>query len=103
MFSELKNRGVADVPISVCEGPKGFPDAIIATWETHPVQTCVVHRNSLSCAGRQHCDAIATLKPVCTAPSTASAKERCAELAATWSTSTEGPVQLTNCSTRSYP
>jgi putative transposase len=87
VFSELKNRGVADVLIAVCGGLKGLPEAITTTWERTLVQTCAVHllRNSFSYAGRQHRDAIAkALRPVCTAPSGAAAKERFGEFAAGW-------------------
>lgn len=41
--AELKNRGVADVPIVCCDGLTGFPEAIAATWPQTTVQTCVVH------------------------------------------------------------
>jgi transposase-like protein len=49
MFTELKNRGVADALIVCCDGLKGLPDAIRVTWPEATVQTCVVHmvRNSL--------------------------------------------------------
>ncbi len=33
VFSELKNRGVEDVFITVCDGLKGLPEAITTTWE----------------------------------------------------------------------
>jgi putative transposase len=33
VFTELKNRGVADVLIAVCDGLKGLPEAITTTWE----------------------------------------------------------------------
>jgi putative transposase len=39
VFSELKNRGVEDVLIAVCDGLKGLPEAITTTWER-----TVVHR-----------------------------------------------------------
>jgi hypothetical protein len=32
MLTELKNRGVQDVLIACCDGLKGLPDAITATW-----------------------------------------------------------------------
>lgn len=41
--AELANRGVADVLIVCCDGLKGFPEAIEATWPNSVVQTCVVH------------------------------------------------------------
>ena len=87
VFSELKNRGVADVLIAVCDGLKGLPEAITTTWDRTIVQTCVVHliRNSFGYAGRQHRDAIAkALRPIYTAPSEAAAKERFNEFADQW-------------------
>jgi putative transposase len=49
VMTELKNRGVEDVPIAVVDGLKGFPDAITAVFPQAQVQTCIVHliRNSL--------------------------------------------------------
>jgi putative transposase len=41
--AELANRGVRDVLIVCCDGLKGFPEAIEATWPDSVVQTCVVH------------------------------------------------------------
>lgn len=74
--------------IAVCDGLKGLPEAITTTsWDRTLVQTCVVHllRSSFSYAGRQHRDAIAkALRPVYTAPSEATAKERFNEFAADW-------------------
>ncbi|KHL05300.1 IS256 family transposase, partial [Sinomonas humi] len=87
VFAELKNRGVQDVLIAVCDGLKGLPEAITTTWERTVVQQCVVHliRNSFRYAGRQHRDAIAkALRPIYTAPSEAAAKDRFAEFAAEW-------------------
>jgi transposase-like protein len=87
VFSELKNRGVADVLIAVCDGLKGLPEAITTTWEHTVVQQCVVHliRNSFRYAGRQHRDQIArALKPIYTAPSEAAAKERFVEFTDQW-------------------
>jgi transposase-like protein len=43
VFSELKNRGVSDVLMLVCDGLKGLPDAVEAVWPRTVVQTCVVH------------------------------------------------------------
>jgi transposase-like protein len=87
VLTELKNRGLADVCMVVCDGLKGLPDAIAATWPLAVVQTCVIHllRNSFRYAGRQHYDAIAkALRPVYTAATEAAAKERFAEFAAAW-------------------
>lgn len=43
VFSELKNRGVENVLIAVCDGLKGLPEAITTTWERTVVQQCIVH------------------------------------------------------------
>jgi putative transposase len=42
--TELKNRGVDDVLMAVCDGLTGLPDAIGQVWPRTVVQTCVVHR-----------------------------------------------------------
>jgi transposase-like protein len=87
MLTELKNRGVADVCIVSCDGLKGLPEAINATWPEAVVQTCVVHlvRNSLRYASKKHWAAITRdLKPVYTAPSATAAEARFAEFAETW-------------------
>jgi putative transposase len=79
VLTELRNRGVADACMVVCDGLKGLPEAIEATWPLAVVQTCVIHllRNSFRYAGRQHWDGIAkALRPVYTASSEAAAKER---------------------------
>ena len=87
VLTELKNRGVADVCMVVCDGLKGLPDAIEATWSLAVVQTCIIHllRNSFRYAGRQHWDGIAkALRPVYTAPTEAAAKQRFAEFIQAW-------------------
>ena len=87
VLTELKNRGVADVLMVVCDGLTGLPDAITTVWPQTITQTCIVHllRNSFRYAGRQHWDAIAkALKPVYTAPTEAAARERFAEFADAW-------------------
>ncbi len=43
VLSELKNRGVQDVLIVVCDGLKHLPDSIGQVWPQTIVQTCVVH------------------------------------------------------------
>ena len=87
MLTEIKNRGVNDVLMVVCDGLTGLPDAIAAVWPQTITQTCVVHllRNSFRYAGRQHWDAIAkALRPVYTAPTEAAAMERFLEFAEAW-------------------
>jgi transposase-like protein len=85
--TELRNRGVDDVLMAVCDGLKGLPDAINGVWPRTVVQTCVIHllRASFRYAARQHWDAIArALKPVYTAATEAAAAERFLEFAETW-------------------
>src|SRR3954452_953395 len=87
VLTELRNRGVADACMVVCDGLKGLPEAIEATWPLAVVQTCVIHllRNSFRYAGRQHWDGIAkALRPVYTAPTEAAAKQRFAEFVEAW-------------------
>jgi putative transposase len=87
VLTEIKNRGVADCCIVVCDGLKGLPDAVGAVWPQTVVQTCVVHllRNSFRYASRKDWSQIAKdLKPVYTAPSEAAALDRFAEFAGKW-------------------
>jgi len=87
VLSEIKNRGVADVCIVVCDGLTGLPDAVGAVWPRTIVQTCVIHllRNSFRYAARRDWPAISkALKPVYTAPSEAAAMERFIEFCEAW-------------------
>jgi putative transposase len=87
VLTEIKNRGVDDVCIVVCDGLKGLPDAIGNTWPLAVTQTCVLHlvRHTFRLAGRQHWDQVAkALRPIYTAPTEAAAKERLSEFTATW-------------------
>ncbi|GGT57250.1 hypothetical protein GCM10010271_71220 [Streptomyces kurssanovii] len=87
ILTEIKNRGVSDVLMLVCDGLKGLPEAVETVWPRTIVQTCVVHllRNSLRYAARQDWDKIAKLlKPVYTAPTEEAALERFAEFADAW-------------------
>ncbi|WP_280489287.1 IS256 family transposase, partial [Nocardia farcinica] len=71
VLTEIKNRGVADVCIVVCDGLKGLSDAINTVWELAVVQTCIIHliRNTFRFAPRQHWDEMSRdLKPIYTAP-----------------------------------
>jgi len=87
VLAELKNRGVGDVCIVVCDGLKGLPEAIEQVWPQAVTQTCIVHllRNSFRYASRRDWAAIARdLKPVYTAASEAEAMERFADFSGTW-------------------
>ena len=85
--SEIKNRGVRDVCMLVCDGLKGLPDAVNAVWEKTIVQTCIVHllRNSFKYASKRDWAQIAKdLKPVYTAASEAEALDRFADFSGKW-------------------
>ncbi|WP_406498821.1 IS256 family transposase [Streptomyces sp. NBC_01604] len=87
VFTELKNRGLDDVLMLVCDGLKGLPESVEAVWPRTIVQTCVVHllRNSFRYAARQDWDKVAkALKPVYTAPSEDAATERFGEFQEAW-------------------
>lgn len=87
VFTELKNRGLDDVLMLVCDGLKGLPEAVETVWPRTIVQTCVVHllRNSFRYAARQDWDKVAkALKPVYTAPTEDAATERFLEFQESW-------------------
>jgi putative transposase len=87
VLTEVKNRGVGDVCIVVCDGLTGLPDAIATVWPKAITQTCVVHllRNSFRYASRKDWAAIAKdLRPVYTAATEAAAHDRLAEFAERW-------------------
>jgi len=87
VLTELKNRGVQDVCIAVCDGLKALPDAITTVWELAVVQACIIHliRNTFRFASRKYWDQIAhDLRPVYTAASEAEALARFAEFEEKW-------------------
>jgi transposase-like protein len=87
VLSEIKNRGVRDVCMVVCDGLKGLPDAVSAVWEKTIVQTCIVHllRNSFKYASKKDWGMIAKdLRPIYNAASEAEALDRFAEFSGKW-------------------
>ena len=87
VLSQLKNRGVGDVLIVVCDGLKGLPDAIEAVWPYAKVQTCVVHllRGSFRYASYTDRKKIAAgLRPIYTAVSEDAAAEALDEFDTEW-------------------
>ena len=87
VLTEVRNRGVADVCILVCDGLTGLPEAVTAVWPQTVVQTCVIHllRNSFRYASKKDWPRLAKdLKPVYTAPTEAAALQRLADFADTW-------------------
>jgi transposase-like protein len=97
VLTEIKNRGVADVLMVVCDGLKGLPDAVNTVWDKTIVQTCIVHllRASFRYASRADWAVIAKdLKPVYTAPSEQAALDRFAEFSDKWETRYPAIVRL---------
>ncbi len=97
VLTEIKNRGVADVLMVVCDGLKELPESVTRVWPLTVVQTCVVHllRNSFRYAGRQDWEKLAKdLRPVYTAPTEAAAAERFGEFQEKWGTKYRAVVRL---------
>ncbi len=97
VLTEIKNRGVQDVCIVVCDGLKGLPDAITTTWELAQVQTCVIHliRNTFRFASRQDWDAMAKdLRPVYTAVNADQAEARMEDFADRWQNKYPAAIKL---------
>jgi putative transposase len=87
VFTEIKNRGVDDVCIVVCDGLPGLPAAISTVWPQALVQACILHliRNTFRYASRRYWEQMAKdLRPVYTAPTEPAAVERFAEFVDTW-------------------
>jgi len=87
VLSEIKNRGVQDVCIVVCDGLKGLPAAIETVWPQAITQTCVIHllRNSFRYASKRDWAAIAKdLKLVYTAASESAALDAFVAFSETW-------------------
>ena len=77
VLAELRNRGVKDVLFVCCDGLKGLPDAIRATWPDATVQTCVIHliRSSMKYVSwKDRKKAAALMRPVYTAVNEAAAR-----------------------------
>jgi putative transposase len=87
VLTEIKNRGVEDVCMVVCDGLKGPPEPITTAWPLAVVQACIIHliRNTFRYASRRGWDALPKdLRPVCTAPAGQAAAARSDELADRW-------------------
>jgi putative transposase len=97
VLTEMKNRGVGDVCLVVCDGLVGLADAVAAVWPQAVVQNCVVHllRASFRYAGRRDWPALAKdLKPIYTAPTEAAALDRFAEFSGRWEAKYPAIVRL---------
>jgi transposase-like protein len=97
VLTEIKNRGVEDVCMVVCDGLKGLPDAIGTVWPQAVTQTCIVHllRASFRYAGRQDWDKISrALRPVYTAPTASAAEDRFLDFQEEWGAKYPAIVRL---------
>jgi transposase-like protein len=89
VLTEIKNRGVHDVCMVVCDGLKGLPESITTTWDLATVQTCIIHliRNTFRFASRADWEKLAKdLRPVYTAVNADTAKTRFEEFTEVWGT-----------------
>ncbi|GLW04840.1 IS256 family transposase [Streptomyces lavendulae subsp. lavendulae] len=87
VLTEIRNRGVRDVLMLVCDGLTALPEAVNAIWPQTVVQTCVVHliRNSLRYGSRRDTAEIARdLKPIYTAVDESQAQSRLTEFKEKW-------------------
>jgi transposase-like protein len=87
LLTELRNRGIRDTFIVCCDGLKGLPEAIRATWPLAEVQLCVVHlvRSSLRYTSKKHWGQVCReLREIYTAPTLDAAQARFDEFAETW-------------------
>lgn len=87
VLTELRNRGIADCFIVCCDGLKGLPDAIRATWAHADVQLCVVHlvRSSLRFSSKKYWGPLCRdMREIYTAPTLDAAEARFAEFAEVW-------------------
>ncbi|MFF2032621.1 transposase [Arthrobacter sp. NPDC058192] len=82
MLIEIKNRGVEDDCITVCDGLKGLPEAITTVWDRVVVQTCLVRLPLRGPAvPERH---VPGLAPGLHTPSEAAAKEQFVEFSTKW-------------------
>jgi len=87
VLTELRNRGITDTFIVCCDGLKGLPESIRATWPLADVQTCVVHlvRSSLRYTSKKHWGQVCReMREIYTAPTVEAAEARFGEFAEQW-------------------
>jgi putative transposase len=97
VLTEIRNRGVQDVCIAVCDGLKGLPEAITTAWPLATVQACIIHliRNTFRYASRRDWEAIGKdLRPVYTAPTEQAAAARFDEFADAWGAAYPAIIKL---------
>ena len=79
MLTDLRNRGLADALTVCCDGLRGLPPSIRATWPDATARTCVVHmvRDSLRHASKKHWGQITrAMRDIHTSPTAEAAEAR---------------------------
>ena len=97
VLTEIRNRGLEDVLIVCCDGLKGLPDAIEATWPQALVQTCVIHllRASMRlCSWKDRKAIVAGLRRVYTAVNAEAAGKALDELEEQWGDRYPGVIRI---------
>jgi putative transposase len=97
VLNELRNRGVEDVLVLVCDGLTGLPDVAETVWPAVWVQTCIVHlvRNSLAlCSYKDRRRVAADLKAIYRADSEAAAAAALDEAEAAWAFKYPGIIRM---------
>jgi len=96
-LTEIRNRGVKDVCILLCDGLNGLAAAANQVWPQAIVQRCLVHlqRNSFTYASKRDWPALSRdLKPVLTAVNAAEAEARFLAFAEAWEQQYPAVVKL---------
>ncbi len=97
VLTEIRNRGTRDVLLVCCDGLKGLPDAIEATWPQALVQTCVIHliRASLRfCSWKDRKAITAALRPIYTAATVEAAAAAMDDFEVEWGDRYPGIVKV---------
>lgn len=97
VLTELASRGITDVIFVCCDGLKGLPEAIEATWPQAIVQTCVVHllRNAFKfCSYKDRRPVAKALRPIYTALNEAAASDALDDFELEWGDRYPGIVKL---------
>jgi transposase-like protein len=87
VLTELRNRGIHDTFIVCCDGLKGLPETIRATWPQAEVQLCVVHlvRSSLRFTSKKNWGPVCReLREIYTAATLDAATARFGEFVEHW-------------------
>lgn len=87
ILTELKNRGVEDVCMLVCDGLKGLPEAIGQVWPAAVVQTSSVHNG---CAGMV--PVVTRSTPVTTYADVQPTRSRCRPVGLGWRRASHRPA-----------